>query len=167
MSPKEPQCVSYVILLTSISVVGSRLWPRRWSCLRDLDFLSVPFCHFSIRKAPSYTKAMGFQLLYWSYLQDIKHPVLTLLDSSPASFVGEDIELSLSLLSNYTSTTNLARETDPLHESYQKLSLLMHIAHKVRDYRISHFGVRVNDERDCSSQPTVLKRRKSNCLAVD
>ena len=83
---------------------------------------------------------MGFQLLYWSYLQDIKHPVLTLLDSSPASFVGEDIELSLSLLSNYTSTTNLARETDPLHEAYQKLNLLMHIAHKVRDYRISHFG---------------------------
>ena len=95
---------------------------------------------------------MGFQLLYWSYLQDIKHPVLALLDSSPASFVGEDIELSLSLLSNYTSTTNLARETDPLHESYQKLSLLMHIAHKVRDYRISHFGVQVNDERDCSSK---------------
>ena len=52
---------------------------------------------------------MGFQLLYYEYLRSIKHPMLKVLDASPQSFVGEDVELSLMLMSNYSATTNLNR----------------------------------------------------------
>ena len=44
------------------------------------------------------------------------------------------------ILSNYTATTSLSRNTDPLPDCYQKLSLLMNVANKVRDYHISQFG---------------------------
>ena len=83
---------------------------------------------------------MGFQLLYWQYLRSINHPFLSLLDGSPQSFVGEDVELSLMLLSNYSSTTNLSRETHDASDAYQKLGLLSQIAKEVRDYKVSRFG---------------------------
>ena len=83
---------------------------------------------------------MGFQLLYWHYLKSINHPFLKILDQSPQSFVGEDIELSLMLLSNYTATTPLTRDNKDTSASYKKLSLLAEIAKNVRDYKISRFG---------------------------
>ena len=100
----------------------------------------ILFAVFAILKAPIYTKAMGFQMLLWSYYKEVKHPFLQILDNCPASLVAEDIELSLMILSNYTATTSLSRNSDPLHDCYQKLSLLMNVANKVRDYRISQFG---------------------------
>ena len=98
------------------------------------------FAVFAILQAPVYTRLMGFQILMWSYYRDVRHPFLQILDRCPSSLVAEDIELSLMILSNYTATTNLSRDSDPLHDCYQKLSLLMHVANKVRDYRISQFG---------------------------
>lgn len=83
---------------------------------------------------------MGFQLLYWHYLQDINHPLLNVLNESPQSFVGEDVELSLMLLSNYASTTNLTRKTEDVSDAYKKLGLLSQIAKKVRKYKVSRFG---------------------------
>ena len=83
---------------------------------------------------------MGFQLLYWQYLQSINHPVLKLLDKSPQSFVAEDIELSLMLLAYFTSSTNLTRKTARVDDAYQSLGLLSQIAKQVRDYKISRFG---------------------------
>ena len=83
---------------------------------------------------------MGHQLLYWHYLRSINHPLLALLDESPQSFVGEDVELSLMLLSNYSSTTNLSRDTKDASDAYKKLGVLSHIAKKVRDYKVSRFG---------------------------
>ncbi len=83
---------------------------------------------------------MGFQLLYWHHLKSINHPILQLLDASPQSFVGEDVEISLMLLANYASTTNLTRKTQDVSDAYKKLGLLSQIAKKVRDYRISRFG---------------------------
>jgi hypothetical protein len=66
--------------------------------------------------------------------------LLALLDESPQSFVGEDVELSLMLLSNYSSTTNLSRDTKDASDAYKKLGVLSHIAKKVRDYKVSRFG---------------------------
>ena len=83
---------------------------------------------------------MGFQLLYWQYLQSINHPILKLLDKSPQSFVGEDIELSLMLLAYFTSSTNITRKTARVDDAYQSLGLLSQIAKQVRDYKISRFG---------------------------
>ena len=98
------------------------------------------FAIHAILENKEYTKAMGFQLLYWHYLKSINHPFLKVLDESPQSFVGEDIELSLMLLSNYTSTTPLTRDNKDASASYKKLSLLAEIAKNVRDYKISRFG---------------------------
>ena len=83
---------------------------------------------------------MGFQLIYWQYLQSINHPILKLLDKSPQSFVGEDIELSLMLLAYFTSSTNITRKTARVDDAYQSLGLLSQIAKQVRDYKISRFG---------------------------
>jgi len=87
-----------------------------------------------------YTKAMGFQLLYWEHLRAINHPILQALHESPANFVGEDIEISLMLTSNYTSTTPLTRKTADVSGAYRKLALLSQIARKVRNYKVSQFG---------------------------
>jgi hypothetical protein len=55
------------------------------------------------------------------------------MSDSPASFVGEDIELSLMLLTTYSSTTNLTRNTEHASAAYQKLGLLSEIAKKVKN----------------------------------
>ena len=83
---------------------------------------------------------MGFQLVYWHYLKSINHPVLRFLDASPQSFVGEDIEISLMLLSYFTATTNITRQTRVVGDAYQSLGLLSRIAKNVRDYKITRFG---------------------------
>ena len=89
---------------------------------------------------------MGFQLLYYEYLRSIKHPMLKVLDASPQSFVGEDIELSLMLMSNYSATTNLnGRKTHQVNDAYQKLGLLSQIAKRVRNYKVSRFGGATKD----------------------
>ena len=73
---------------------------------------------------------------------------MKLLNLSPASFVGEDIELSLMLLANYTSNTNLRGETRQLSEAYQKLGLLSSIAAKVKEAHQSLFFFQgQNEER--------------------
>jgi hypothetical protein len=54
--------------------------------------------------------------------------------------VGEDIEISLMLLANYSSTTPLTRNTDDASAAYEKLGLLSSLAKEVKDYRISTFG---------------------------
>jgi hypothetical protein len=87
-----------------------------------------------------YTKSMGFQLLYFHYLKEIQHPFLRLLDQSPQSLVGEDIELSLMLLSNYSSTTSMNRVDHDISQAYKKLGVLSEIARKVRNYKVSRFG---------------------------
>src|SRR5690606_28739754 len=91
-----------------------------------------------------------------------QHPVLRLLDASPASFVGEDIEMSLALLSNYTTKKHFNRESDLLHTAYQKLGLLMDTANRVRDYHtakfggVNHKGARVHYNEDDQQAAKVL-----------
>ena len=114
---------------------ASEIWSR----------FEMLFAVFAMLESPTYTRVMGFQMLMWCYYQDIKHPFLRILDECPANLVGEDIELSLMLLTNFASTTDLTRETDPLHKSFSQLSLLMHVAKKVRDYRVSQFGGATRD----------------------
>ena len=75
------------------------------------------------------------------YLQSVNHPVLQLLDASPASFVGEDIEISLALLSNYASKKHLNRKADLLSHAYQKLGLLITSANRAQREATSLFGV--------------------------
>ena len=72
---------------------------------------------------------------------------MKLLDASPASFIGEDIEISLSLLSNYASKKHLNRNEDLQHNAYQKLGLLMNFANRAREYRAALFGVPLENHR--------------------
>lgn len=113
---------------------GLRTCSANRACLFDLDRLRDAVCRLRHSQSPHLHKSDG--------LSDasVKHPFLQILDNCPASLVAEDIELSLMILSNYTATTSLSRNTDPLHDCYQKLSLLMNVANKVRDYHISQFG---------------------------
>ena len=115
---------------------------------------------------------MGFQLVYWHYLKSINHPVLRFLDASPQSFVGEDIEISLMLLSYFTATTNMTRQTRVVGNAYQSLGLLSRIAKNVRDYKITRFGgatksrtaVRYDEKTPVWSKPQRLCANGSKTL---
>jgi len=81
---------------------------------------------FSILRAPMYVDALLIERSFYRYWELYKHPFHELATKSPASLVGEDIELGNRLLSQHCSRDS--RRSDPtlLDSAYVQLGTMMH-----------------------------------------
>ena len=74
--------------------------------------------------------------------------------------MGEDIELSLMLLANYSATTNFRGETPDLSEAYQQLGLLSNIATTVLDAHRTRFEGATDERKRVYYNETCAEAKK-------
>jgi hypothetical protein len=81
---------------------------------------------FAILGSNQYVDMLLLQFAIWDYQEQMQHPIIQILKSSVASFVGEDIELFNRLLSQHSQHTSRRADSELLNKAYQSLGFLVH-----------------------------------------
>lgn len=88
---------------------------------------------FALLGSREYIDMLLLQFGMWEYQEQMQHPVIPILKSSVASFVGEDIELFNRLLSQHSKHNSRRAEADLLNSAYQSLGYLVHSGMEFND----------------------------------
>jgi hypothetical protein len=72
-----------------------------------------------------YVEMISLHLLLFEYHLTFEHPHTQLFCATPASFVGEDIELGNRMLSHYATSTSRATDYRLLNDAYKQVGLLL------------------------------------------
>src|SRR5690349_9011018 len=81
---------------------------------------------FTLLNSREYMDLLIMQLSLWAYQTKVQHPVMDILNASPRSFVGEDIELFNRLLSHNSQHDSRRSDSFLLDEAYRKLGVKVH-----------------------------------------
>lgn len=108
---------------------------------------------FALLGSNQYMDLLLVQLAIWAYQTKTDHPMMDVLNASPRTFVGEDIELFNRLLSQHSQHDSRRSEATLLDHSYRKLGYIV------------HSGMTFNAELVNSTQ--FLKGNRRYCLDVD
>lgn len=81
---------------------------------------------FALLGSNQYMDLLLLQLSIWEYQTKLEHPVMDILNASPRTFVGEDIELFNRLLSQHSQHDSRRSAATLLDQAYRKLGYIVH-----------------------------------------